>query len=91
MPFSRDEISATLRKLIAEKRTIARPPVPAAYGDDADFTDNLGFDSLDHVELIMAVEDHYGIEVPDAAAEELKTVGNAIDYLARRFGAAVPA
>ena len=48
---------------------------------ESSFTDDLGADSLDLVELIMALEEAYGIEIPDDAAESIKTVQDAVDYV----------
>ncbi|MEN3034213.1 MAG: acyl carrier protein [Aquificaceae bacterium] len=50
-------------------------------GQDARFVEDLGADSLDVVELIMAFEEEFGIEIPDEDAEKIRTVGEAIDYL----------
>ncbi|KAG2118433.1 acyl carrier protein [Suillus clintonianus] len=47
------------------------------------FADDLGLDSLDAVEVVMAVEEEFGIEIPDAEADEIKTVQQAIDYIAK--------
>jgi acyl carrier protein len=47
----------------------------------ASFIDDLGADSLDTVELVMAFEEEFGCEIPDDAAEKIQTVGNAIEYL----------
>ncbi len=49
--------------------------------DDAKFVDDLGADSLDVVELIMAFEEEFGIEIPDEDAEKIQTVGDVINYL----------
>ena len=49
--------------------------------DSASFIDDLGADSLDTVELVMAFEEKFGIEIPDDAAETIQTVQNAIDYI----------
>ena len=49
--------------------------------DDASFIDDLGADSLDTVELIMAFEEEFDIEIPDEEAEKLVTVGKAMEYL----------
>ena len=48
---------------------------------DASFVDDLGADSLDTVELVMAFEEEFGIEIPDEDAEKLRTVGDALGYL----------
>ena len=48
---------------------------------ESKFIDDLGADSLDTVELVMAFEEKFGIEIPDDAAETIQTVKNAIDYI----------
>ena len=50
---------------------------------DSSFIDDLGADSLDIVELIMAFEEEFDIEIPDEDAEKIKTVGDAVDYLSK--------
>ena len=47
----------------------------------ASFVDDLGADSLDQVELVMALEEHFGVEIPDEDAEKLRTVQDAIAYI----------
>ena len=47
----------------------------------ASFVDDLGADSLDTIELVMAFEEAFGIEIPDEAAEKIKTVQDAVDYV----------
>jgi acyl carrier protein len=49
--------------------------------EDANFIDDLGADSLDIVELVMAFEEEFGVEIPDDAAEKISTVKDAIDYI----------
>ena len=49
--------------------------------DDASFVEDLGADSLDTVELVMAFEEEFGIDIPDEDAEQLRTVGDAIKYM----------
>lgn len=49
--------------------------------DDASFVEDLGADSLDTVELVMAFEEEFGIDIPDEDAEQLRTVGDAIRYM----------
>lgn len=51
----------------------------------ASFVEDLGADSLDLVELIMALEEEFGIEIPDEAAEEIKTVQNAVEYIEKNL------
>ena len=48
---------------------------------DSSFIEDLGADSLDIVELIMAIEEEFDIEIPDSEAEKITTVGNAVDYI----------
>ena len=54
---------------------------PEQVKPEAAFIDDLGADSLDTVELVMAFEEEFDIEIPDEDAEKIKTVGNAIDYI----------
>ena len=49
--------------------------------DEASFVEDLGADSLDTVELVMAFEEEFGIDIPDEDAEQLRTVGDAIRYM----------
>lgn len=58
---------------------------PEKVKPEATFTDDLGADSLDTVELIMAFEEEFGVEIPDEAAEKIRTVGDAIAYLKERI------
>lgn len=48
---------------------------------EANFIDDLGADSLDTVELVMAFEEEFGIEIPDEAAEKIQTVGDAVSFI----------
>ncbi|MCD4750717.1 MAG: acyl carrier protein [Thermoanaerobaculales bacterium] len=50
---------------------------------DASFVDDLGADSLDVVELVMAFEEEFGVEIPDESAEKIATVKDAVEYLAK--------
>lgn len=54
---------------------------PAQVTDDASFVDDLGADSLDTVELVMALEEKFGLEIPDEEAEKITTVGQTIKYI----------
>ena len=54
--------------------------------EDASFIDHLGADSLDIVELVMAFEEEFGVEIPDDAAEKISTVSDAIKYIDENKG-----
>ncbi len=54
---------------------------PEKVTADASFVEDLGADSLDTVELVMAFEEEFGIDIPDEDAEQMRTVGDAISYL----------
>jgi len=66
-----------IQGIIAEQLSVDADKVKL----EASFVDDLGADSLDLVELIMALEEEYGIEIPDDAAENIKTVQDAVDYV----------
>jgi acyl carrier protein len=54
--------------------------------ETASFTEDLGADSLDVVELVMAFEDEFGIDIPDEEVNEIKTVGDAVTYISKKVG-----
>ncbi|OSX67442.1 hypothetical protein POSPLADRAFT_1037995 [Postia placenta MAD-698-R-SB12] len=56
---------------------------PAKLTETSRFSEDLGLDSLDAVEVVMAVEEEFAIEIPDEEADEIKTVQQAIDYIAK--------
>ena len=66
-----------VKSIIAEQLGVKPEEVTPA----ASFIDDLGADSLDTVELVMALEEEFGIEIPDEDAEKMKTVGDAIRYI----------
>lgn len=66
-----------VKNIIVEQLHVA----PEKVTEDAKFIDDLGADSLDIVELIMAFEEKFGIEIPDEDAQKLETVGKAVAYL----------
>ena len=70
-------ITEKVKSVIAEQLGVK----PDEVTDQAKFVDDLGADSLDTVELVMALEEEYGIEIPDEDAEKLTTVGEAIKYI----------
>ena len=58
---------------------------PEKVTDDASFVEDLGADSLDTVELVMAFEEEFGVDIPDEDAEQMQTVGDAIRYLQEKI------
>ena len=60
---------------------------PEKVTEKASFIDDLGADSLDNVELVMAFEEEFDIEIPDDAAEHIQTVGDAVKFIQERLGA----
>ncbi len=71
------DVEAKVKELIAEQLNID----VEAVKPEASFIDDLGADSLDTVELIMAFEEEFDIEIPDEEAEKIKTVGDAIKHI----------
>jgi acyl carrier protein len=74
------ETAARVREIIAQELGVEQEKVT----DEASFVEDLGADSLDTVELVMAFEEEFGIEIPDEDAEQMQTVGQAIGYLAQK-------
>ncbi len=72
-----DNIESQVKEIIVEQLGVDAAKVTA----DAKFIEDLGADSLDTVELVMAFEDKFSIEVPDDAAENLKSVRDVIEYV----------
>jgi acyl carrier protein len=77
------DIAARVKKIIEEQLGVSAEQVT----NEASFIDDLGADSLDTVELVMALEEEFDIEIPDEDAEKMTTVGAAIDYLEQKVGA----
>lgn len=71
-------------EIIAEQLGVAKDEVVP----EASFIDDLGADSLDIVELVMAMEEEFDIEIPDDDAEKIQTIGDAIAYVRERAAAA---
>ena len=71
------EIEAQVKQIVVDHLGIDQDKVTP----ESKFIDDLGADSLDTVELVMAFEEKFGIEIPDDAAETIQTVQNAIDYI----------
>ena len=72
-----DDVSSKVKKIVADHLGIDEAKVT----EESSFIDDLGADSLDTVELVMAFEEKFGIEIPDDAAETIQTVKNAIEYI----------
>jgi acyl carrier protein len=76
-------IEEKVTKIICEQLDVPEQDVVSS----ASFVDDLGADSLDQVELIMAMEEEFDISIPDEDAEKIRTVQNAIDYIKKAVGA----
>ncbi len=75
--MSKEEIMAKLKPVIAEQLGVDEGEVT----ETASFTEDLNADSLDLVELIMSLEEQFGLQISDEDAEKLTTVGEAVDYI----------
>ena len=75
--LTKDEIRAKIKKIVVENLGVSEDQVT----DDAQFSQDLGADSLDQVELVMAFEEEFGADIPDEDAEKLTSVGDAIAYI----------
>ena len=71
------EVGQKVKSIIAEQLGVKIEEVT----DSASFVDDLGADSLDTVELVMALEEEFGIEIPDEDAEKMTSVGEAVRYV----------
>ncbi|MBW1666609.1 MAG: acyl carrier protein [Deltaproteobacteria bacterium] len=76
------DISEKVKKIICEQLDVAEEDVVP----DASFVDDLGADSLDQVELIMAMEEEFNVSISDEEAEKITTVQDAIDYVKKALG-----
>jgi acyl carrier protein len=74
------DISTRVKKIVVEHLGVDEGKVT----EGASFIDDLGADSLDTVELVMAFEEEFGCEIPDDAAEKIQTVKDAIQYIESR-------
>jgi acyl carrier protein len=77
-------VADQVRKIIVEQLGVDEEEVTP----DASFVDDLGADSLDTVELVMAFEEEFGCEIPDDAAEQIQTVGDAVKFLEKNASSA---
>ncbi len=71
------DVSERVKKIVVEHLAVEESKV----SDDSSFIDDLGADSLDTVELVMAFEEEFGCEIPDDAAEKILTIKDAIDFI----------
>ncbi len=76
------DVDEKVKKIICEQLDVAEDDVVP----EASFVDDLGADSLDQVELIMAMEEEFDISIPDEDAEKIATVKDAIDYIKKAMG-----
>lgn len=76
------DIADRVKKIVVEQLGVDAAKVT----DTASFIDDLGADSLDQVELVMAFEEEFNVEIPDDAAEKILTVKDAIDYISSHSG-----
>jgi acyl carrier protein len=75
--MSREEILTQLKPVVAEQLGVDESEVR----EDASFTEDLNADSLDLVELIMSLEEKFGLQISDEDAEKLTTVGESVDFI----------
>ncbi|NJL38446.1 MAG: acyl carrier protein [Leptolyngbyaceae cyanobacterium RM2_2_4] len=75
--MSQEEIFQKVKKIVSEQLGVEETEVKP----EASFANDLGADSLDTVELVMALEEEFDIEIPDEAAEGIATVQAAVDYI----------
>jgi acyl carrier protein len=76
-------VESKIKTIIAEQLGVK----PEEVTPNASFVDDLGADSLDTVELIMALEEEFNVEIPDEDAEKMKTVADAIKYIEEKVNA----
>ena len=81
--YTRSEITETIQRISCD----ITGAIPETVNAESKFVEDLRADSLDMIEIVMKVEDEFNIEIPDEDVENIKTVGQAIDYVAGRLGA----
>ena len=74
------EIAERVKKIVVDHLGVEEAKVT----ENASFVDDLGADSLDTVELVMAFEEEFSIEIPDDAAETIRTVGDAVAFISKK-------
>lgn len=76
------DIATRVKKIVVEHLGVDEDKVT----ENASFIDDLGADSLDTVELVMAFEEEFGVDIPDDAAEKIQTVGDAVSFIKENSG-----
>lgn len=82
MTAKTNEIEARVKKIVVEQLGVKEDEVTT----DASFVDDLGADSLDTVELVMALEEEFETEIPDEDAQKIVTIKDAVKYIIDRMG-----
>lgn len=80
--MNRDEALGKIKKVVAAQLSLDEGEIK----EEASFSTDLGADSLDTVELVMAFEDEFGVEIPDEDAEKITTIAAAVDYVVAKSG-----
>ncbi len=75
--MTKEEVTAKVKDVIVEQLGVSAEEVT----EEASYTDDLGADSLDTVELVMALEEEFGTEIADEDAEKLTTVGKTVEFI----------
>ncbi len=78
--MKKEEVLSKVKTVVAEKLNVGEDQVT----EEAKFVEDLGADSLDQVELIMALEDEFELKIPEEEAEKLTTVGSAVEYVLKK-------
>jgi len=82
--MSQSDILETVKKVVVEQLGVEKEKIEPT----SSFIDDLGADSLDLVELVMAFEETFDIEIPDEAAEKILSIQDAVDYISNKLAAA---
>ena len=77
MAASRDEVFERVKEVLSERLSVEEADIT----EEANFQEDLDADSLDLVEMIMELEDQFGIKIPDEDAQKIQTVGQAVEYV----------
>jgi acyl carrier protein len=80
--FSMADVAERVKEIVVDQLGVS----PEQVSPESKFVEDLGADSLDTVELVMALEEEFGAEIPDEEAEKLQTVGDAIKFIESHLG-----